>query len=161
VAFWPTCPEAAGAIEIWSKPGQSILVRLFGGIPIYRGQYNRRSLDTIMSALRTGRPVLIAPEGGRSHKPGLRRAHPGAAYIVENTNVPVIPVGVVGATDDFLSLALQGKRPTIEMRIGEAFHLPSIDETDELHRIARQKNIDMIMNHIAAILPDEYRGIYA
>jgi 1-acyl-sn-glycerol-3-phosphate acyltransferase len=104
---------------------------------------------------------MIMPEGGRSHRPGMRRAEPGAAYIVEKTGVPVVPVGVVGTTDDFLSRALRGRRPHAQMIIGKSFHLPDVEGRGEERRLARQRNADLIMSHIAALLPPEYRGVYA
>lgn len=161
LAFWPTAPEAAGAVDIWSRPGQSILARIYGGIPVHRGQYDRKLLDTLLDVLESGRPLLIAPEGGRSHVPGMRRALPGVAHIIDKAKVPVIPVGVVGSTDDFLEKGLRGKRPTIEMRIGKPIHLPLLEGKGEARREARQRNVDHIMTHIAALLPPEYHGVYA
>ncbi len=161
LAFWPVAPEAAGAVEIWSRPGQNILVRLYGGIPVHRGQYDRQLLDTILSVLSSGRPLVMAPEGGRSHALGMRRALPGAAYIIDLAQVPVIPVGISGATDDFLEKALHGRRPRIEMRIGQPVRLPTIQGRGEARRAARQYNADFIMTQIAELLPPEYRGVYA
>jgi 1-acyl-sn-glycerol-3-phosphate acyltransferase len=161
LAFWPTPPEAAGAVEIWERRGQNVLVRLYGGIPVHRGNYDRSLIETMLAALRSGRPLLIAPEGGRSHQLGMRQALPGAAYVINQAGVPVIPVGIVGATDVFLEKALRGKRPVIEMRIGQAIHLPAIAGKGEQRRLARQRNADLIMHRIAALLPPEYRGVYA
>jgi 1-acyl-sn-glycerol-3-phosphate acyltransferase len=161
LAFWPKAPEGAGAVDIWQRPGQSILVRLYGGIPVHRGQYDRRLLEIMISILRSGKPLLIAPEGGRSHKVGMRKAYPGVAYIVDKTQVPVIPVGVTGATDDFLKNALRFKRPKIEMRVGAPFYLPPIKGRGDTRRMGLQKNADMIMLQIAGLLPDEYGGYYA
>ncbi len=161
LAFWPKPLEAAGASEVWERKGQDILVRLYGAIPVHRGRYDRKLLEAMVSVLQSGRPLLIAPEGGRSHQPGLRRAFPGAAYVVEKTNVPVVPVGIIGSTDDFFSRAIRGERPVLEMRIGKPFHLPPIEGNGEERRLARQRNADMIMMHIAQLLPQEYRGAYA
>ncbi len=161
LAFWPTPPEAAGAVEIWERRGQNLLVRLYGGIPVHRGNYDRTLIETMLAALRSGRPLLIAPEGGRSHQLGMRQALPGAAYVIDQASVPVIPVGIVGATDDFLNNALHGRRPVIEMRIGQAVQLPPITGKGEQRRLARQHNVDLIMQRIAALLPPEYRGVYA
>jgi 1-acyl-sn-glycerol-3-phosphate acyltransferase len=161
LAFWPSAPEAAGAVDIWSRPGQSLLARIYGGIPVHRGQYDRKLIATLLDVLKSGRPLLIAPEGGRSHVPGMRRALPGVAYIIDQAKVPVIPVGVVGSTDDFLEKGLHGKRPTIEMRIGKPIHLPLLEGKGEARREARQRNADLIMKHITTLLPPEYHGVYA
>ncbi|GAB4472431.1 MAG: lysophospholipid acyltransferase family protein [Anaerolineales bacterium] len=161
VAFWPTELEAMGAVEVWSRKGQNILAKLYYGIQVHRGQYDRQVMDQALSILASGRPLLIAPEGGRTHRPGLRRAFPGIAYLVEKADVPVIPVGIVGSTDDFLERALRLERPKLEMNIGEPFRLPPIQEKGEARRQARQRNADLVMLKIAALLPPDYRGIYA
>ncbi len=160
-AFWPRPFEIAGAAEVWQRPGQSTLARLYGAMPIHRGQYDRRVLDRAVAALRAGYPLLIAPEGGRSHKPGMRRAKPGVAFLAEKTGVPVVPVGVVGSTDDFLARALRGERPTIAMHVGEPFTLPLVEGRGSARRAALQRNADLVMTRIAALLPPEYRGVYA
>jgi 1-acyl-sn-glycerol-3-phosphate acyltransferase len=160
LAFWPTAPEAVGASDVWDRPGQSTLVRLYGAVPVHRGKYDRRLLDTMLFVLRSGKPLLIAPEGGRSHDPGMRRALPGVAYVVDKAKVPVVPIGIVGATDDFLRRALRGTRPRIEMRVGSPVHLPAVDGRGEARRTSLQKNADLIMEHIAELLPNEYGGYY-
>jgi len=160
-AFWPSAPEAAGAVEIWDRPGQSILVRLYAGIQVHRGVFDRQALEAIIAALNSGRPLLLAPEGRRSHAPGMQRALPGAAYIVEKTGVPVLPVGIVGTTDDFFARAIRMHRPTIEMRIGKPLILPPVEGKGAARREALQANADQIMLAIAALIPPEYHGVYA
>ncbi|MBU0511450.1 MAG: 1-acyl-sn-glycerol-3-phosphate acyltransferase [Chloroflexi bacterium] len=160
VSFWPVAPEVAGASDVWDRPGQSILARLYGGIPVHRGQFDRRLIDATLAALRSGFPLLIAPEGGRSHTPGMQPAHPGVAYLMDKASVPVVPVGIVGSTDDFLQRALRGKRPTIEMHIGQPVNLPPVEGRGAARREMRQRNADLVMAHIAALLPPEYQGVY-
>lgn len=161
LAFWPVAPEAVGAVDIWQKRGQSTLARIYGGIPVHRGEYDRKLIDKMLAVLRSGRPLLIAPEGGRSHTPGMRRALPGVAFVVEKAGVPVVPVGIIGSTDDFLSKALRGKRPELEMRIGKPLCLPEQVSSPGARRDTRQQNVDLIMRHIARLVPHEYRGVYA
>lgn len=160
LAFWPIAPEGAGAIEIWERPGQAILVRIYHGIPIHRGEFDRLALESMINVLNSGRPLLIAPEGGRTHEFGMRRALPGVAYLVEKTGVPVVPVGVVGASDDFFDRALHFKRPRLEMRIGQPFHLPMVKGKGAERREALQANADLIMQAIVALVPSEYHGVY-
>lgn len=161
LAFWTIAPEAVGAVDIWQRRGQSLLARLYGGIPVHRGEYDRALIERMQAALQSGKPLLIAPEGGRSHRPGMRRALPGVAYVLEKCPVPVVPVGITGATDDFLRLALRGKRPLLQMRIGEPFMLPNEPVKGENRHHIRQGHADSIMQHIARLVPPEYRGVYA
>ncbi|MEJ2707844.1 MAG: lysophospholipid acyltransferase family protein [Anaerolineales bacterium] len=161
LAFWPHAPEAVGAADVWNRPGQSMLARLYGGIPLNRGQYDRQVMDTMLTVLKAGRPLLLAPEGRRSHEPGMRRGLPGLAFVIDQAAVPVVPVGISGATDDFLAQALRGKRPAISMHIGEPIRLPAITGKGAQRRAARQRNVDLVMLQIAELLPEEYRGVYA
>jgi 1-acyl-sn-glycerol-3-phosphate acyltransferase len=115
----------------------------------------------VIAAINSGYPLLIAPEGGRSHVTAMRPAHPGVAYIVEKTNVPVVPVGIVGTTDDFWQRAKRGERPQLEMRIGKPIDLPRLVEKGPARREARQRNADLVLQYVAGLLPEDYRGVYA
>ena len=118
-AFWPEPLEIIGAADVFEKPGQGQLLKGYGVIPVHRGDYDRTLFTKIIRILKSGYPLLIAPEGGRSHVPAMRRAKPGIAYIIEQTRVPVLPVGLVGTTEDFWQRARRGERPSLEMRIGK------------------------------------------
>lgn len=160
LAFWPTPPEGAGAVEIWNKPGQGLLVRLYHGIPVHRGEFDRSLLETMIAVLNSGKPLMMAPEGGRTHDLGMRKALPGVAYIIDKTRVPVVPVGIIGTTDDFLARAIHLKRPPLEMRIGKPVHLPPVEGKGPARHAALQANADLIMCAIAELIPSEYHGVY-
>ena len=127
-SFWPTTPEALGANEIWKRQGQGILVYLYGAVPVRRGEVDRAAMSQLLDILRSGKPLLVSPEGRRSHQPGLQQARPGVVYLIERTGAPVLPVGIVGTTDDFLTRALRGKRPRVTITIGQQFHLPELEQ---------------------------------
>ena len=160
-AFWPEMLEIIGASDVFEKPGQGEVLKLYGVIPVHRGEYDRALLKRIVSVITAGYPLLIAPEGGRSHVTAMRRALPGIAYIIEATGVPVVPVGLVGTTEDFWQRAKRGEKPQLEIRIGASITLPSIIEKGAARREARQRNADLVMQHLAGLLPEEYRGVYA
>ena len=160
-AFWPEQLEIIGAIDVFDKPGQGLLLKAYGVIPVHRGDYDRVLLVKIIRILRSGLPLLIAPEGGRSHTPAMRRAKPGVGYIIEQTGVPVLPVGLVGTTTDFWHRATHGDRPSLEMRIGKPIALPAMISKGAERHMLRQQHTDLIMSHLAGLLPEEYRGEYA
>jgi 1-acyl-sn-glycerol-3-phosphate acyltransferase len=159
--FWPEQLEVMGAVDVWSRPGQNILARMWGGIPVHRGEYDRAVFDKVLAALSDGYPLLIAPEGERSHKPGMQQAKPGIAYLAEQSELPVVPVAIIGTTDDFWQKASKGGRPLLQMIIGIPFHLPPVEGKGEERRISRQRNADLVMRTIAGLLPEEYRGVYS
>jgi len=146
---------------VFEKPGQGQLLRAYGVIPVHRGDYDRSLFNRIISILEAGYPLLIAPEGGRSHVTAMRRALPGIAYIIEKAKVPVVPMGIVGTTEDFWHRATHGNRPSLEMNIGKPITLPEITVKGKARQEARQENADLVMNHLAGLLPEEYRGVYA
>lgn len=161
VSFWPEEPEVIGAADVFEKKGQGTILSLYGVIPVHRGDYDRALLEKILAIIKSGRPLVIAPEGGRSHEPAMRRAMPGVGYIIEHTQVPVIPVGLVGTLDDFWQRAKRGEKPLLEMRIGKPIIFPPITQKGAERREARQHNADLVMRHIAGLLPEEYHGVYA
>lgn len=159
-AFWPEQLEIIGAIDVFGKPGQGQLLRLYGVIPVHRGDYDRTLLTKIIAILKSGVPLLISPEGARSHVPGMQRAKPGIAYIVEQTGALVLPVGLVGTTEDFWHRASRGKKPVLEMHVGKPITLPPITAKGIEKHAARQQNADLVMSYLAGLLPLEYRGVY-
>ena len=161
VSCWPEMVETLGAAEVWKKPGQGILAVLYGGIPVHREDVDRQALDIVLNALRSGYPVLIAPEGGRSHTPAMMRAKCGVAFIAEQSGLPVLPVGIVGTTEDFWHRGIRGQRPELELRIGKPLKLPPIEGNGRERKENRQNNADLVMAAIAGLLPAEYRGVYA
>jgi 1-acyl-sn-glycerol-3-phosphate acyltransferase len=138
-----------------------VFVRLYGAIPVHRGQFDRKLINTAMKILASGRPLIIAPEGGRSHVPGLRHAWPGIGYLIEKSQVPVIPVGVTGSISSELKQAIRLRRPHLTMRIGRPLNLSHKAGDPKVVRAARQTNTDRIMEQIAALLPADYQGMYA
>ena len=160
-SFWPEVLEIIGASDVFAKPGQGQILKLYGVFPVHRGEYDRALLQHVVSVIKAGYPLLIAPEGGRSHVTAMRRANPGIGYIIEQTGVPIVPSGLVGTTDDFWQRAKRGEKPRLEVRIGQPFSLPAITEKGAARREARQHNADLVMQHVAGLLPEEYRGVYA
>jgi 1-acyl-sn-glycerol-3-phosphate acyltransferase len=160
-AFWPEQLEIIGAADVFDKPGQGLVLKAYGVIPVHRGDYDRALLTKIIHILKSGLPLLIAPEGGRSHVPAMRRAMPGVGYIIEQTGVQVVPAALVGTTEDFWQRARRGGRPHLEMRIGKPINLPKITVKGAERHEARQSNADLVMRHLAGLLPEEYRGVYA
>ena len=160
-SFWPEEPEIIGAADVFEKKGQGTILALYGVIPVHRGDYDRVLLEKILTILKMKHPLVIAPEGGRSHRPAMQRAMPGIGYIIEHAQVPVVPVGIMGTTDDFWQRARRGERPRLEMRIGKPIVLPDVHSKGAARHEARQQNADLVMAYLAGLLPEEYRGVYA
>ncbi|MBT3314769.1 MAG: 1-acyl-sn-glycerol-3-phosphate acyltransferase [Anaerolineae bacterium] len=159
--FWPEMLEIIAAQTAFERRGQKEILEWYGVIPVHRDEYDRALLDTIFSAIHSGHPLLIAPEGSRSGEVAMQRAKPGVAYIFEKAQVPIVPAGIIGTTSDYWDRAKRGKRPPLTLRIGPEINLPPIVSKGKERRKSRQANADLVMSHIAGLLPDEYHGVYA
>ena len=159
-AFWPRTIEIIGALAVWSRGYQGIIARMWGGIQVDRTQYDRKVFKQVELILEAEQPLMISPEGTRSKEPGLLRGRPGVAYIIDKANVLVLPVAAVGNTYDFITEGFRFKRPTIQMIVGEPFDVPPVVGRGEVRRVSRQKNTDTMMARLAALLPEDYRGVY-
>lgn len=160
VSHWTRAPEVLGAVEVWDRPGEGELARLWGGIPVKRGELDMAAVRRMVSVLRSGYPLVLAPEGGRSHQPGMQRGKPGITVILERTMVPVVPVGISGTTEDFVKKAFRFKKPRVTLNIGKPFFMPENTPAGLTPKEHRQAQVDFIMEKIALLLPEEYRGVY-
>ena len=159
-AFWPVPMEIIGADVVWTRAGHNILAVLWSAISVNRTAFDREVFNQVELTFLAGRPLMISPEGTRSHDPGLLRGKPGVAYIIDKADAEVVPIGVVGNTIEFLHQGLRLQRPTIQMNVGEPFRLPPLTGKGSDRRAKRQANTDYIMAKIASLLPENYRGVY-
>lgn len=134
------------------------LLRMGGGIFIQRGEVDRKALEAAIRWLEGGNVFGMAPEGTRSHTGGLIRGKTGIAYLADQAAVPILPVAVTG-TQGALTSLLRLRRQLVTVRFGELFELPP--PNPENRPASLRRNADEVMCRIAALLPTEYRGVYA
>ena len=134
------------------------LINLLDGIWLSREEIDTRALRTARDHLQEGGVLGIAPEGTRSQTGSLLEAKTGVAFLADQAKVPMVPVAVAGTwqiTSEILSL----KRPEISVTFGEPFMLPPVNRKTRDQDLKR--NTEEIMCQLAALLPAEYRGVYA
>ena len=134
------------------------LVNAVGGIWLNREEADTRAVRNATEHLKRGGVLGISPEGTRSPTGGLIPAKTGGAYLADRAGVPIVPIGVTG-TWRAIPKVLLLQRPRITVCFGQPFSLPPVSR--ENRSAALQKNTDEIMARIAALLPPEYRGVYA
>jgi 1-acyl-sn-glycerol-3-phosphate acyltransferase len=134
------------------------VVRFVDGIWINREEADFHALRKATEYLQSGGILGIAPEGTRSSERGLIAPKTGVAYLADKGGVPVLPVAIIG-TDMILESWRRLRRPRVQVRIGEPFRLPPLER--KTRAVQLQENTDAIMLCIAAMLPPEYRGVYA
>ena len=80
------------------------------------------------------------------------------AYLADSSGAQIVPMVLLGAEKITASLK-RLRRQRVKLRIGKPFTLPPLDEDNRAASL--RANTDEVMCRIAALLPEEYRGLYA
>jgi 1-acyl-sn-glycerol-3-phosphate acyltransferase len=164
-------PIAFYALDRWDmfvliaeKWGKIDLVRwvgkYFNFIFIDRFNPDIKALRKVISLMESNNILVIAPEGTRSRTGALIEAKPGVSYLATKLNRPIVPVAITGTEDKSLFGNLKRlRRSHITLTAGQVFSLPPLPRENRDEVLKRYT--DEIMCHIAALLPEKYRGVYA
>ncbi len=118
------------------------------------------ALREILTRMRKGGLMVIAPEGTRSKTEALQPGKMGVAFLASKSGYPVMPISLTGTEDRrVVRNLLRFRRSKIRAVAGEPFmiEIPKGRGRDEAMRQAT----DEIMCRLAANLPEKYRGVYA
>ncbi len=151
-------------VLIAEKWGKIDLVRwvgkYFNFIFIDRFNPDIKALRKVISLMESNNILVIAPEGTRSRTGALIEAKPGVSYLATKLNRPIVPVAITGTEDKNLFGNLKRlRRSHITLTAGQVFSLPPLPRENRDEVLKRYT--DEIMCHIAALLPEKYRGVYA
>jgi 1-acyl-sn-glycerol-3-phosphate acyltransferase len=145
-------------VESWSHPLHGILFRIWGGIPIRRGEADMEAFRMAQEAVIGGNMLAVMPEGTRSNTGCLQQGKPGVVLITLRTAAPILPVAISGNENFYRNLGRLRRTP-FKIHVGNPFHLNGRGKA--LSRDVRQQMTDEIMYQVAAILPPTYRGYYS
>jgi len=158
ICHWPYPPEWIGAAEVFREKDKKLFATMYGGISLDRDHYDRQALTKAEEVLKSGYPLMMAPEMRITRQPGMRKARPGISFLAYRTGVQILPVGITGTPPNFIQEVMKLKRPKVTMRVGRLISLPKIGEN---RKADMQRNADIVMANIARLLPEEYRGYYS
>ena len=130
-----------------------------GLYPLERSGRDMKALIWAIHVLKHGEPVLFFPEGTRSLDRKMQKGKTGAAYTALKANVPILPVAVTGTEHISSMIGVLFPLCRTSATVGKPFTLPKPDGriTHEL----LEDMTDIIMERIATLLPEQYRGYYA
>ncbi len=144
--------------ETWSNPALRLLADLWGAIPLHRGEADMAALRLGLKALEEGRILGVAPEGTRSGNGHMRRGLPGVTFLALHSRAPLLPVAHYGG-EAFWDNLRRLRRTDVRIVVGRPFRLQA--EGVRVTREVRQQMTDEVMLQVAALLPPQYRGVYA
>ncbi|MEX0684139.1 MAG: lysophospholipid acyltransferase family protein [Dehalococcoidia bacterium] len=142
--------------EWFKTPVVGQLFRLAGMIPVRRFEADLQALRRAQEALEDGGALGMFPEGHRSGDKGLQKGEPGTALIALRTGAPIVPTAIWGTEHVKLPRDLL-RRTRAHVRFGKPFRL---DTPDRITREAVLSGTETIMKEIAALLPEQHRGVY-
>jgi 1-acyl-sn-glycerol-3-phosphate acyltransferase len=147
--------------EKWGKIGWiRWLGKQLNFIFIDRFNPDLRALREVIGRMKQGQVLVIAPEGTRSRTGALIEGKPGVSYLAAKAGYPIIPVAITGTEDKvILGNIKKLRRSPITVTGGPTFTLPPLPAKDRDQML--DQYTDEIMCRIAAILPEEYWGVYA
>lgn len=153
----PITIDGMGKIELNDEPVVGPLFRAYGVIWVHRGRPDRRALRAALDALAEGRMVGLAPEGRQSVIGGLEEGNEGAAFLAMKSGAPIVPIAMTGTENDHIYGHLKKwKRAPVTLTVGKPFHLS--EQADRQKML--QEGTRQIMQSLANLLPDSYRGNY-
>lgn len=117
VVYAPWQIELLGPGDLPPHGAIGAISRFYGFTSVQRGQPDRGALEKALGVLRQGGVVGLFPEGG-IWDTGPRQAKRGVAWLSQQAQAPVLPIGfggVKGALDEMLHL----KRPRLSMNVGQ------------------------------------------
>ncbi len=143
--------------ELFNTRFTNYFIRSFGAFPVRRNRLDRTALKEAERALSSGKVLVMFPEATRSKNGGLQKAFPGAAMIALRNRPPVVPIAITG-TEKIRGFSWLFHRYRVKLTVGQPFHLPS--DNDNASRQQVTECADLMMERIAEILPESYRGEY-
>ena len=150
-AIFPRPLHFMAKMEWYKTPWLAWLARQYLCFPVVRHTADRASLRFALDLLAAGEALCIYPEGTRAEDAQLHRPEAGAGFLAARSGALILPVAIWGSEKVLPKGSHWPKRADTHMVYGEPFSLPHRD-------MDRQEAADLMMWHIAQLLPAEYRG---
>jgi 1-acyl-sn-glycerol-3-phosphate acyltransferase len=106
ISFWDP-PFVAAAIpretyflakeELFTTPVLGPMIRSVNAIPIRRGVADLSGIARAIEVLRSGRALLMFPEGSRARDGELHPPRPGVGMMAVHADVPIVPCYISGS----------------------------------------------------------------
>jgi 1-acyl-sn-glycerol-3-phosphate acyltransferase len=120
-------PIAAGDVFFQTKMTSTFSAIMLNALPVWRKNCGPHALTDLRRKLQEEKAIfIIFPEGGRSRTGSMMPFKHGLGMLVAETNVPVVPCGLVGT---FEALPPEGNFPrpvSIKLMIGDALEFASM-----------------------------------
>jgi 1-acyl-sn-glycerol-3-phosphate acyltransferase len=132
--------------DLFDKPLVGWYLRQIHALPLDR-EGDVAAVRIVIKLLRSGKSIILFPEGTRSKEIGLRPAKPGVGFIVAKAAVPVLPAYIEGSYEAMPAGKGSVKKGSrINVFIGKPLRFDNLDFNS---RDSYQQISDDIMKSIA------------
>ena len=135
---------------LFDHPLAGSLLRRWQTIPIDRDKPDASSLKATIRLLKSGKKVLIFPEGTRSPDNRLQKAEAGVGLLVAKTGAPVLPVRIFGTHEAFPRGAKFPRPAQITLVVGQLYQ-PDLQSHKDKGRDLYQSLADEVMERIGQL----------
>ena len=153
----PAMIEGMGKIELYEHWFVGPLFRAYGVIWVHRGRPDRKAIRAALDGLTEGRMVALAPEGRQEVAGGLEEGTEGAAFLAMKSGAVIVPVAMTGTeNENIYGHIKRWKRTRVMLSVGKPFFIREQADRPKMMRDGTRQ----IMESLASLLPESYRGIY-
>lgn len=132
--------------EIFEKPLAGWYLKQIHTLPLNR-EGDVAAMKAVVKLVKSGKSLVLFPEGTRSKGAEIRPAKPGVGFIVAKANVPVLPAYIEGSYEAMPAGRESLKKGSrINVFIGEPLRFDNIDHNA---KDSYQKISDEVMRSIA------------
>ncbi|MGL5352294.1 MAG: lysophospholipid acyltransferase family protein [Clostridium sp.] len=158
-------PTFVAGAKLSDDPVTNLGTKLVKNIQIKPNTADKEAITNMVKLLKGGENMVMFPEGTRSRSGAMIEGKKGILLIARLTKAPIVPIAMWG-TEKLLPINEGGsmadetwKNADVHVRIGEPITLP-VKLKDEDKKDFENRSMEYIMNSIASLLPEEYRGVY-
>ena len=151
-------------MKLSSNPITNLGINIVKTITINPCCADKEAMTKIINTIKIGNNVLIFPEGTRSRVSSMINAKRGILLIAKLTKATIIPIGIYG-TEKLLPISELGMSSErfnyakVNVKIGNPIELLA-REKDEGKIDYDLRSLNCIMQSIAILIPEKYRGVY-
>ena len=169
ISSLPFPPDALAKIELNEIPLLGKLMDWYGVIWLHRGQADTRAIRAALEGFAQGRVIVIAPEGRYSVSGALEEGNGGVAYLAYKSGVSIIPIAITGTENEIVYGHMKKfRRARVHVKVGQMFKLTeqssaglAAQSASKSRQQALAQGTRQIMQALANLLPEKYRGVYS
>lgn len=125
---------------------------------------DKDAISKIIQTLKAGKNVLIFPEGTRSRNASMIEPRRGVFLVQKLSKASIIPLGISG-TEKLLPVNKEDMTlekfhyAKVTLNIGKQIEIPEKVKDEDKHNY-EERSVHFMMEKVAELLPESYRGVY-